>query len=279
MATRDKAAMSNQYPNHSASKARAGQSTNIRCHMGAIRIALLCLLALVGSTGLQAQTGTLMPYAKMQWFDNNGNPCNACKLYTYAAGTLTPLSTYSDSALSTPNANPVVADASGRMTVYLSATSYKFILKTSADVTLWTQDNVASTSLATSAIGTALVNMGGDPDVPITATSYPSGTTYDKCHAGTLIFNFNSANLVGTYALEGMLLGNGGTVTAALVNLSDGSPDTPIVTIAGSSATGDRQVSSSITFAGSGAAKNYGIKVKVSAGSGRAWTFRLVRTS
>jgi hypothetical protein len=76
-----------------------------------------------------------------------------------------------------------------------------------------------------------------------------------------------------------MLLGNGGTVTAALVNLSDGSPDTPIVTIAGSSATGDRQVSSSITFAGSGAAKNYGIKVKVSAGSGRAWMFRLVRTS
>jgi hypothetical protein len=272
---------SDRYASRPAVGQRAARASQRSSHMGAIRIALLCLLALVGSTGLQAQTGTLMPYAKMQWFDNNGNPCNACKLYTYAAGTLTPLSTYSDSALSTPNANPVVADASGRMTVYLSATSYKFILKTSADVTIWTQDNVASTALATSAIGVgiALVNMGGDPDSPITATSYPSGTTFDKCAAGTLIFNFNSANLIGTYALEGMLLGNGGTVTAALVNLSDGSPDTPIVTIAGSNTTGDRQVSSSVTFAAAGTVKNYGIKVKMSAGSGRAWMFRLVRTS
>lgn len=271
--------MQSQYPNQTTSTIRAGQSTRTRRHIGTLRIALFCLLAILSGSSLHGQTGTIMPIPKVQWLDNNGAVCNGCLLYTYSAGTLTPLATYTDSALTTPNANPVVADASGRMTVYLTATSYKFILKTSAGVTLWTADNIASIGLSTAAIGSELVTLGGDPDVPITATAYPSGTTYDKAHGGTLLFVFNSANLVGTYALEGMLLGNGGTVTAALVNLSDGSPDTAMVTIASSNATGDRQVSTAVTFAAAGANKTYAVKVKVSAGSGRAWALRLVRTS
>lgn len=279
MAMTDKAAMHNQYPNQSASQPRAGQSISRRLHMGPFRIALFAVLALVSAVSLNGQTGTVMPIPRVQWLDNNGLPCNGCLLDTFAAGTLTPLATYSDSALATPNANPVVADASGRMVVYLSATTYKFRLRTSAGVTLWTQDNIASTALGGSGVGTALVSLGGDPDVPVTATSFPSGTTFDKAHAGTLIFNFNSGNLVGTYALEGMLLGNGGTVTAGLVNLSDGSPDTALVTIASASTTGARQISSAITFATPGAAKDYAVKVKVTAGSGRAWALRLVKLS
>lgn len=71
-----------------------------------------------------------------------GAPLSGAKLYFYTAGTTTPLNTYSDSALTIPNSNPVVADANGRFPdIYLSQTSYKYILKTSADVTLITQDN------------------------------------------------------------------------------------------------------------------------------------------
>lgn len=224
-------------------------------------------------------SGTLAPSPKFLGLSDAGVPLSGGLLYTYAAGTSTPAATYSDVDLLVANANPVVLDAAGRATVYLAATSYKFVLKTAAGVTVYTQDNIPSTGLNTAAIGSELVTLGGDPDVPITATGYPSGTTYDKCHAGTLLWSFNSANLSGTYALEGMLLGNGGTVTAALVNLSDGSPDTAMVTIASSSATGERQISSSITFAAGGSAKSYAIKVKVSAGSGRAWALRLVRTA
>ena len=37
-----------------------------------------------------------------------------------------------------------VLDSTGRATIYLTAANYKFVLKTSADVTIWTQDQVSS---------------------------------------------------------------------------------------------------------------------------------------
>jgi hypothetical protein len=86
----------------------------------------------------------LSPYAKLQFFDNNGVPLNGGKLYTYSAGTSNLLGTYADSSGSA-NANPVVLDSSGRATVYLDVSqSYKFVLQTSAGVTVWTQDNVSA---------------------------------------------------------------------------------------------------------------------------------------
>lgn len=87
-------------------------------------------------------------------FDTNGAPRAGAKLYFYTTGTTTPLATYSDSGLTTPNANPVVADSAGVFgEVFLtSAAAYKVVLKTSADVTVWTADPViagtASTDLA-----------------------------------------------------------------------------------------------------------------------------------
>lgn len=229
--------------------------------------------------------GTPYLSALPQFFDNNGDPCDACQLFTYAAGTTTPLATYSDAdlAIGHVNANPVVMNSAGRPTsgaIFLGAYSFKFVLKTSAGATLWTIDNVTSIGLAANSIGFELVALGGDPNVPITAAAYPSGTTFDKAHAGTFVFNFNSANIPpGTYALEGMLLASAGTVTAALVNLSDGAPDTALVTIASSSTTGERQISSGITFAAVGTVKQYAVKVKISAGYGFCWGIRLVRLS
>lgn len=84
---------------------------------------------------------SVMPSPRFQWVESNGNPLVGGKLYTYVAGTSSPLNTYTDASLATPNANPVILDASGSAAVYLSG-SYKLVLKTSADVTVWTQDNV-----------------------------------------------------------------------------------------------------------------------------------------
>lgn len=85
-----------------------------------------------------------MPAPKYTAYDNNGDPLSGGKLYVYAAGTTTAATTYSDVNLTTPNANPVVLDAGGRATVFLSPGSYKFVQKTSADVTVWSQDNISS---------------------------------------------------------------------------------------------------------------------------------------
>jgi hypothetical protein len=88
-------------------------------------------------------TGTYSPDPALTIFNADGDPVSGALLYTYAAGTTTPATTYSDVALTTPNSNPVVADSAGRLTVVLvPGQSYKYIAKTSAGVTLWTRDNI-----------------------------------------------------------------------------------------------------------------------------------------
>lgn len=77
-----------------------------------------------------------------QFFDANGDPLAGGKLYSYIAGTTTPLATYSNAAGTTPNTNPVILDAAGRATVYLGNATYKFRLDDADDVTLFTTDNV-----------------------------------------------------------------------------------------------------------------------------------------
>jgi len=78
-------------------------------------------------------------------FTDAGAVAAGYKLYTYAAGTTTAQATYSDSALAVANANPIVLDSAGRAKIFLPGQSFKFVLKTAADVTVWTIDNVAAT--------------------------------------------------------------------------------------------------------------------------------------
>lgn len=82
--------------------------------------------------------------------DSNGSPVSGAKCHFYEAGTSTPITTYSDSGLSTANANPVVADASGRLgTIFLAADDYKVYITDADDVEIDTQDDFAVQSLAT----------------------------------------------------------------------------------------------------------------------------------
>jgi hypothetical protein len=85
----------------------------------------------------------LYPWPKNQFFDTNGNPLNSGKLYTYVAGSSTPALTYTDSAAGTQNDNPVVLNSRGEANVWFDGSKlYKLVLKTSADVEVWTVDNV-----------------------------------------------------------------------------------------------------------------------------------------
>lgn len=90
-----------------------------------------------------------------QFFDNNGVPLSGGLIYTYQAGSSTPLTTYTTNAGTTPNTNPIILDAAGRCSneIWLqTGYSYKFVLQTSAGVTLQTLDNlypILQTSAAT----------------------------------------------------------------------------------------------------------------------------------
>lgn len=62
-----------------------------------------------------------------------GAPSPGAKAYFYASGTTAPLTTYADQSLSTPNPNPVVADASGIFPdVFLQALSYRVVITDSS---------------------------------------------------------------------------------------------------------------------------------------------------
>ena len=87
-------------------------------------------------------TATLTPTAKQQFFDANGNPLVGGKLYTYIAGTTSPVVTYVDSAGSTTNTNPIILDSRGEANVWLGTGTYKFKLVSATNVEIWTVDNI-----------------------------------------------------------------------------------------------------------------------------------------
>ena len=84
----------------------------------------------------------LSPSPKLQFFTNTGVPMAGGLLYTYAAGTTTPLVTYTDSTGLVANTNPVILDSRGEASIWLSVVAYKFTLATPTDIPVWTQDNI-----------------------------------------------------------------------------------------------------------------------------------------
>ena len=96
---------------------------------------------------------TLAPTPKLQFFDLNGAPLSGGKLYTYVAGTTTPLASYTDSTGSIANSNPIILDSRGEANVWLGAASYKFTLYDSANVLIWTVDNINGGAFASDATG------------------------------------------------------------------------------------------------------------------------------
>ena len=81
-----------------------------------------------------------------QFFDSNGNPLASGKLYTYAAGTTTPQTTYTSISGITANSNPIILNSAGRIPseVWLTENvAYKFSLYTAEDQLIGNWDNVS----------------------------------------------------------------------------------------------------------------------------------------
>jgi hypothetical protein len=80
-----------------------------------------------------------------QFFSNDGLPLNAGKIFTYQAGSTTPLATYTDSSGLIANTNPIILGTDGRppSTIWLSDSFfYKFVLTDASDVVIQTYDNL-----------------------------------------------------------------------------------------------------------------------------------------
>lgn len=111
-------------------------------------IAIIGLWFLLVAFGHSQTAVTLIPVPKAQFLDNSGVPLASGCVFTYAAGTTTPQTTYSESSGTSANTNPVILDSAGRANIWLAGQAYKFVLKSSGGVncasgsTIWTVDGV-----------------------------------------------------------------------------------------------------------------------------------------
>jgi len=136
-----------------------------------------------------------------QFFDNNGDMLSGGKIYTYEAGTTTPLTTYTSSTGITAHTNPIVLDAAGRVPsggeIWVQLQLYKFILKTSTNVTLATYDNVGSSFNSTAIIANFT---GNGSTVAFTLASSPANEN------ATNVFINGVYQQKNTYSLAGAVL-------------------------------------------------------------------------
>jgi hypothetical protein len=78
--------------------------------------------------------GSLSPAPWFTALDSNGNPLPGAKLFTYDSGTSVKRATYTDADLTSAHPNPIILDSAGRAVIYLSPTSYKFVLAPATDI-------------------------------------------------------------------------------------------------------------------------------------------------
>jgi len=150
-------------------------------------------------------TTSLSPTPKLQFFDANGDPLAGGLLYTYEAGSTTPLATYTDSTGVSANTNPIVLDSRGEANVWLGADSYKLALYTSAGVLIWTVDNIRIIGVAVTAL-----NFVGD---------------------GTQVAFFAADNVAAIYINGGYQNRNTYTVTSGTVTFTEAPPDTSLIEV------------------------------------------------
>lgn len=123
--------------------------------------------------------------AGAQFFDNNGAPLAGGLLYTYNAGTTTPVTTFTSIAGTTNNTNPIVLDAAGRTPAEIWLTGglfYKFVLKTSTNVQIGSYDNIPAIDDITTT--TNLITVTG------TNTLSASATPALNAYAAGQLFSF-----------------------------------------------------------------------------------------
>lgn len=101
---------------------------------------------------------TLAPLIKQRFYDANGNPLAGGKVFTYEAGTSTPLNTFTDQSAGTPNTNPVILDSSGEADIWITGNvGYKFVVATSTDIVLYTIDDITQIDLASGSITSSML--------------------------------------------------------------------------------------------------------------------------
>ena len=179
-------------------------------------------------------TVAVSPLSDAQFFDNNGDPLNGGKLFYYEGGSFTvQKTTYSTSAGTTPNPNPIVLNSSGRPTATaflvvnepynarLTLADGTTVLNSWSNISVTTAGGVAGVTQLIAGTNITLSPAGGTGTVTINSTGgtgTPGGPNravqYNNTGtlAGTSTFAFDSTTInltVGATGTAGALQING----------------------------------------------------------------------
>lgn len=165
-----------------------------------------------------------------QFFDDNGNVLSGGKIYTYVAGTSTAATTYTDYTGGTAHTNPIILNSAGRVSTgeiwVLNNNSYKFIVKTSADVTIATYDNIISgigtNSVTTNMIVDGAITTTKIADASVTPAKLSAG--HPTWTTGGNLSTTGNMSVTGTFTSTGNIFGNlDSTVTGTTQTAGDNS--------------------------------------------------------
>lgn len=175
----------------------------------------------------------LMPNPRIQFADANGKPLAGGQIFTYAAGTSTPQAAYTDSTGATALPNPVVLDAGGFASIWLSSANYKIVAEDVNNVVQWTVDNVSAVSQTelqgTNSFSSLAVSgnttIGGNLAVSGTITAASETLSGSLAVGGTLsaasaaitgALTAGSAAITGNETIGGTLSVTGATTLSSL---------------------------------------------------------------
>jgi hypothetical protein len=162
-----------------------------------------------------------------QFADATGAPYAGGSLAFYASGTSAPLATYSDSALTIANTNPVVLDSAGRAgNIFLQNLAYKVVLSDVNNNVIWTDDPVFSSDYSARA---KLLSGSGSPNGNTAGTAGSPGIgadTYWDATNNILYVCTTTGNAVSAVwtAVNAGAVGSVVPVPQGYLTLSSGNP-------------------------------------------------------
>ena len=194
-------------------------------------------------------TASLIPTPVMQFLDADGNPLAGGKVYTYAAGTSTPLETYTDYGGATPNANPVILNSRGEASIWFGSASYKMILHTAADVLIWTADNITAVTpvvYGTGVTAALAINVGTAGSILLRGSSIAGTTgtlssTLSVTGATTLLSTLavtGATTLSSTLGVTGATSLSSTLAVTGITTIANGTVAAPSLVFAGDADTG-----------------------------------------
>lgn len=146
----------------------------------------------------------LLTVFRHRFYKNDGSLNAGGKVYTYVAGTSTPVATYTDSTAATPNTNPIILDSKGEADIWVASQIKVNVLESDdTQVTGWPVDNIGS-GVSSTDVSMRYSGVASGTANALTISPSPSITAY--AIGQTFLFKAGASDNSGatTIAISGL---------------------------------------------------------------------------